>query len=332
MPLMPLHIFQLVDEGGQRIVAAASGEDEIRRVQGVHGTLELAMAAIGTERTLEEVAAHRYTGPAIDLIRAAADGRLLPPIDHADSAHLYLTGTGLTHLDSARSRDEMHRSSTGDGMTDSLRMFRAGLEGGKPPAGETGVEPEWFYKGNGDCVVGTGTELCAPAFALDGSEEPELAAVYVIGPRRDPFRVGFCLANEFSDHTTERRNYLSLAHSKLRPAALGPELLTSIPADLRGTSRIFRNGEVAWEQAFLTGEANMAHSIANLEYHHFKYPHFRHPGDVHVHFLGTATLSYADGFSTEPGDEFEIEAEPFRLPLRNRLAIADDAGWQVRAL
>jgi hypothetical protein len=38
--------------------------------------------------------------------------------------------------------------------------------------------------------------------------------------------------------------------------------------------------------------------------------------------FGTATLSFADGVKTEPGDVFEIEAAPFGLPLANPLAFA----------
>ena len=56
-----------------------------------------------------------------------------------------------------------------------------------------------------------------------------------------------------------------------------------------------RDGKTLWEKPFLTGEANMSHTLANLEHHHFKYALFRRPGDVHVHFFGTATLSFADG-------------------------------------
>jgi hypothetical protein len=201
-----------------------------------------------------------------------------------------------------------------------MRMFRLGVEGGKPADGAEGAQPEWFYKGNGSSVVAPGAPLPSPSFALDGSEEPEIAGIYIVDDAGDPRRLGFCLANEFSDHVTERGNYLWLAHSKLRPAALGPELLAEIPDDVRGTSRLERNGRTIWEKPFLTGEANMSHSIANLEHHHFKYTLFRCPGDVHVHFFGTATLSFADGVRTQVGDVFEIAAEPFTLPLRNPLA------------
>jgi hypothetical protein len=89
-------------------------------------------------------------------------------------------------------------------------------------------------------------------------------------------------------------------------------------------SRIWRGGKLLWEKPFLTGEANMSHSIANLERHHFKYRLFRRPGDVHVHFFGTATLSFSDGIRTEPGDMFEISAAGFSVPLRNQI-VAEDA-------
>ena len=92
------------------------------------------------------------------------------------------------------------------------------------------MQPEWFYKGNGTQAVGPGAPLVSPAFALDAGEEPEIAGIYLIGPDGTPFRVGFALANEFSDHVTERQNYLFLAHSKLRPAAFGPEILVGAAA------------------------------------------------------------------------------------------------------
>ena len=83
---------------------------------------------------------------------------------------------------------------------------------------------------------------------------------------------------------------------------MAPELrLGELPADIRGVSRILRGGAVIWERPFLTGEANMSHSIANLEHHHFKYAAFRRPGEVHVHFFGTATLSFSDGIARRSG-------------------------------
>ena len=316
---MALRLTQLTRGDGSRVVASVDDSGRAFRVDGVTTTYELAQLAIEQNSTLSQVVAARATQDAIDLARALDEGRVLAPIDHRDPAHVALTGTGLTHLGSAEGRDKMHKAAAGGTVTDSMRMFMMGVEGGKRTDGP-GVQPEWFYKGDGSSLIAPGAELPSPDFALDGSEEPEIAGVYIIDRNGSPRRLGYCLANEFSDHVTERGNYLWLAHSKLRPAALGPELLVGeLPSDIQGTSRILRGGQTLWEKPFLTGEANMSHSLRNLEHHHFKYAQFRRPGDVHVHFFGTATLSFAEGISTREGDVFEIAAPPFRYPLRSRL-------------
>jgi hypothetical protein len=330
---MSLRLVQLQTSSGTRCVAAADDSAKARRIEGASSTYELALRAIEAGTTLSAIVTRRLSAEFIDLALAEAEGRLLAPVDHPDAAHLHVTGTGLTHLGSAEGRDKMHKAAAGGTLTDSMRMFNMGLEGGKPAAGAVGAQPEWFYKGDGSSLVGTGAALPAPAFALDGSEEPEIAGIYVIDGDGNPRRLGYCLGNEFSDHITERGNYLWLAHSKLRTAALGPELLTGeLPADIRGTSRIVRNGERIWEKPFLTGEANMSHTLRNLEQHHFKYALFRRPGDVHVHFYGTATLSFSDGVQTREGDIFEIAAPPFRMALRNPLAWIAAPAVAVRAL
>jgi hypothetical protein len=227
----------------------------------------------------------------------------------------------------------MHVQALSAGASDSMKMFRMGLEGGKPSGGGPGVQPEWFYKGDGRSLVAPESPLHSPQFALDGGEEPEVAGIYVIAADGTPYRLGFTLANEFSDHVMERQNYLYLAHSKLRPAAIGPELLLGdLPLDFQGTARIRRAGRLVWEKKFLAGEDNMTHYIRNLEHHHFKYSMFRQPGDVHVHFFGTATLSFTDGIKAENGDVFEIEAPPFGLPLRNPLLCMPAPAIAVRSL
>jgi hypothetical protein len=315
---------QIRTPAGVAVVAREGSEAAV--VRGAASTRDLALEALTTGRSLAETVAAHGLGPAVDLAAEAERGNLLAPIHHPDPAHLHLTGTGLTHLGSASTRSAMHAKANADDATDSMKMFRMGLENGKPER-LPGVQPEWFYKGNGIHVAAPGAPLVSPAFALDGGEEPEIAGIYVVGPDGTPARVGWALANEFSDHVTERINYLFLAHSKLRPASFGPEILVGdLPGDIQGESRIRRGDAVIWRKPFLSGEANMSHSFANLEHHHFKYPIFRQPGDVHVHMFGTATLSFADGIRTEPGDVFEIEAGPFGLPLRNPLSIDADRG------
>ena len=327
---MVLSLTQLFDQAGRRLVAATDGAGLSRRLDGVASTYALALEAIAAGASLAQVAARHEQAEPVDLPAALAENRVLPPIDHPDPAHCLLTGTGLTHLGSAEGRDGMHKAAAAGQATDSMRMFLMGVEGGKPAAGTIGVQPEWFFKGDGSSLVAPGAALPSPGFAGDAGEEPEIAGIYVVGPDGTPCRLGFALGNEFSDHVTERGNYLWLAHSKLRAASLGGELLTgALPASVEGRTAIERDGAVLWEKPFSSGEANMSHSIANLEHHHFKYGLFRRPGDVHVHFFGTATLSVADGIETRDGDAFVIEAAPFRLPLRNTLARAAPASTPV---
>ncbi len=330
---MSFRLLQHRADDGARSVIVAHGDRAVF-VTGFATTRDLALKAISEGLTIAELVGKTEAGAEVDIAAELAAGRILAPIDHPDAAHLVLAGTGLTHLGSAEGRDKMHKQAAEAAhQTDSMRMFLEGVAGGKPAAGEVGQQPEWFYKGDGSQLVGPGQPLNMPAFAQDGGEEPELAGVYVIADDGTPHRIGLCLANEFSDHVTERHNYLWLAHSKIRQAALGPELLVGeLPNHVEGTSRIVRDGKTIWEKPFLSGEANMSHSFANLEHHHFKYALFRRPGDVHVHFFGTATLSFSDGVKTELGDQFEIEAAPFTLTLANPLKQDAPEAVSVKAL
>ena len=328
-------LVQFTNEAGSRRVASLDG-DVLRVLDGVSTTYELAQRAIGSGKGLAAVA-QAAIGTSTESYEAVATaGRILPPLDHADPAHCYVTGTGLTHLGSADARDAMHRKIGGDveSLSDSMKMFRLGVEGGKPAEGQRGVQPEWFYKGDGSIVAATGQALTMPEFSLDGGEEPEIAGLYVIGEDGQPYRLGFAIGNEFSDHVTERQNYLYLAHSKLRNCGLGPALrVGELPQHVDGASRIVgKDGAVRWQKAFVSGEQNMSHTIANLEYHHFKYGLFCRPGDVHIHFFGTATLSFADNVSVQAGETFEVESPQFGPALRNKLAVQSTQFAKVKTL
>jgi hypothetical protein len=309
----------------------------IRPLPAVNTTYELALAAIRKSVSVESLVTASVTDDRLDYQELIDRGSILSPLSHPDPARLLVSGTGLTHLGSADTRDAMHRKLKGSDeavLSDSMKMFRLGLEGGKPAPGKRGVQPEWFYKGDGSCIAAPYAPLRAPAFALDGGEEPEIVGLYVISKDGVPYRLGFTLGNEFSDHVMERQNYLYLAHSKLRACSIGPELLLGeLPQHIAGASRIIRHGKAVWEKPFLSGEDNMCHSIANLEAHHFKYRVFRQPGTAHVHFFGTATLSFGDGMKTRHGDIFEIESPLFGRPLRNELLVEEDRETgSVRAL
>jgi hypothetical protein len=314
-----------------------SDGDTVRPITGAKRVYELAMEAADTGAKLVEVVQRRIGSEVLDLADLLAAGCILLPIDHPEASRCWVTGTGLTHLGSASTRNAMHsaekNSTSGETPTDSICMFQWGVEGGKPPEGEVGVQPEWFYKGDGTCLVAPGQPLESPAFGLDAGEEPEMVGLYVISSDGRPCRVGFALGNEFSDHIMERQNYLYLAHSKIRPCSFGPELLSGPPpGHIPGRSRVVRNGATHWEGEFITGEENMSHSIANLEYHHFKYPMFRQPGDLHCHFMGTATLSFSEGIRVEPGDVLEVESPVFGSTLRNPVALCEDHRPDIQSL
>lgn len=292
------------------------------------GTLyELAREAAESGRPIAAIAGERASGDRLDYAALAEEGRLLSPIAPPDPAHCLITGTGLTHLASAAGRDKMHAAAMAGKETDSMRMYAIGVKGGRPLPGQIGASPEWFFKGDGSALVPPGGDLPLPGYAEDGGEESEIAGVYLIRSDGTPMRIGYALGNEYSDHRLESRNYLYLAHSKLRACSVGPEILVgALPNDLRGRVSIRRGGQTLWSEEFATGEANMCHSLANLEHHHFKYRAFRRPGDVHIHFFGAASVSYAHGVAARDGDVFEIAAPPFVQPLRNRLRAAPDEG------
>jgi hypothetical protein len=256
----------------------------------------------------------------VDYDALIAEKRLLVPLDHPEPSRCLVALTGLTHLGGAQTRDSMHLKLQSADLTDSMKMFKLGVEGGKPSQGAVGAQPEWGYKGDGAWLVAPEQPIELPGYAEDGGEEGEIVGLYVIGDAGEVLRVGFALGNEYSDHVMERRNYLYLAHSKLRQSSFGPELLVgSLPSEVSGTVRVVRNGKDVWRGELLSGEANMCHSIANLEQHHFKYAGFRRPGDVHVYFFGASGLSCTDGVTPQPGDVFEIACPLFGRPLRNPL-------------
>jgi hypothetical protein len=314
-----------LNHGDARRVALVE-EPQLRLLDGFRSIYELATSAISAGVKLSDLARKRATGELLEydaIYSGRSDWRILPPIDHpAEPARCLVSGTGLTHMGSARGRQSMHASTEAD-LTDSMKMFRSGIEGGRPAPGAIGAAPEWFYKGTGAILRGHGDALDVPSYAGDGGEEAELAGIYIIAPDGQPCRIGMAGGNEFSDHVFEKTNYLNLAASKLRTCALGPELLLdpefeSVPVEVK----IERSGNLLWSKTFRTGEAEMCHSLANIEHHHFKYEAHRQPGDVHVHFFGTDALSFSDGINLQDGDVMQVSIEGFGRALRNPVRVA----------
>jgi hypothetical protein len=316
--------FVQLKTGEVRRVAVVE-EPKLRLLRNFDSMYDLAQAAIANGGNLTSLASDHLTDDSVDydqVYEGRAHWKLLAPIDHPQEiARCLVSGTGLTHLGSARDRASMHTAKEQE-LTDSMKMFRWGVEGGRPGDGEIGIAPEWFHKGYGSMVHAHGDPLVIPAYAEDGGEEAEIAVAYVIGPDGRPYRVGMAQGNEFSDHRFEKKNYLNLAGSKLRTCSIGPELV--IDPDFRtvpGTVTIQRSDKEFWSQPISSGEEEMSHSLRNLEHHHFKFELHRRPGDVHIHFLGAHSLSFGQGIELKDGDVMEIHFDGFGRPLCNPVAV-----------
>jgi hypothetical protein len=309
-------------------------EPELVLVGGFESVYALAGAAIAGNGSLTDLVNRHLTSERLDygcVYDGSSEWRLLQPMDHPDEpSRCLVSGTGLTHLGSARERQSMHERAGTEQETDSMKMFRWGVEAGRPVPGAIGVAPEWFYKGNGSAVQRPGDPLPVPPYAEDGGEEAEIAAAYLIGPDGQPYRIGMMPGNEFSDHRFEKKNYLNLAGSKLRSCSIGPELTVNPRFDsVSGTVTIERRGSVLWSQTIVSGEAEMCHSLRNIEHHHFKFASHRRPGDVHIHFLGAHSLSFGHGVGLEDGDIMEVRFEGFGRPLRNSILISNEANVPI---
>jgi hypothetical protein len=326
---MSVRLIQL-RKGTERAVALVD-EPHLHLLEGVSSIYALANEAIRQGSKLSTLAHEMARGGVLDydfVYERRGDWRILPAIDHPEEpARCLVSGTGLTHLGSARDRQAMHSRDSGaediENLTDSMKMFRWGLDGGRPAPSEIGTSPEWFYKGNGSTLCAHDEPLEIPEYAEDGGEEAEIAGVYLISPEGQPVRVGMAQGNEFSDHCFEKRNYLYLASSKLRNCAIGPELVVD-PAfeSVPGEVAISRAGRPIWSKQVRTGEEEMCHSLQNIEHHHFKFAEHRRPGDVHVHFFGADCLSFGEGIRLSHGDLMQIHFEGFGRPLRNGVSAA----------
>jgi hypothetical protein len=313
-----------IANGAQRRVAVVE-EPRLCLLADVNSVFTLARMATASEAPLTKLIERLKTGETLDYERiyhGESAWVLLAPIDHPEAARCLVSGTGLTHLGSAKDRNAMHEAADAD-LTDSMKMFRWGVEGGRPEPGKIGIAPEWFFKGPGTILRGHGEALEVPAFAEEGGEEAEIAGVYLIDMTGRPCRIGMAVGNEFADHRFEKRNYLNLAASKIRNCSLGPELVVdpefqSVPGEVA----IERSGQVFWSKQIRTGESEMCHSLRNIEHHHFKFAAHRRPDDLHVHYYGAHSLSFGDGIALEHGDVMCVRFDGFGRALRNPLTIA----------
>jgi hypothetical protein len=329
---MSMRLIQLINAHHERRICQVEGDR--LRVIGQHTSVYgLAQAALAAAITLAETIVNFLSTEEIaydEIYKGRSAWRILPPIDHpGEATSCLVSGTGLTHKGSAENRQAMHAA--GAVVTDSMRMFQWGLEGGRPAPGKIGVSPEWFYKGPGTILRAHGEALEVPPYAEDGGEEGEIAGVYLIDPAGTPRRLGMTIGNEFSDHRFEKKNYLYLAASKLRNCAIGPELVVDPDySSVDGQVSIERDSRTIWTKQIQTGDSAMSHSLENMEHHHFKHDAHRRPGDIHIHFFGAAALSFGEGIELSDGDIMQVSFAGFGRPLRNPVHLNRSEETQVR--
>lgn len=322
-----IRLVQLVNAQQERRVAVVK-EPALHLLTDTAAVYDLAFDALETQTSMEALINARLSAETIDydaVYNGQSEWRLLPSFDYPQNpAACMVSGTGLTHKNSALNRQMMHQAQEAK-LTDSMQMYQWGLEGGHPGEGAIGVQPEWFYKGVGNILQAHGQPLEVPCFGNDGGEEPEVAGVYVVDKNGQPRRIGFTTGNEFSDHIMEKKNYLYLAPSKLRSCAIGPELvLTNDFDDIKGNVGIIRENAVVWSKEIQTGQQNMAHSLSNLEHHHFKYSTHRIPGQAHVHFFGADAFSFGAQVQLQEGDVMQVEWYGLGRALKNPLKLSNE--------
>jgi hypothetical protein len=118
-------------------------EPHVRLLDGCSSFYELAQTAIDVPKKLSEVAQQRRQGDKLDcepIYTGRSEWQMLPAIDLPQvSACGLIFGTGLTHIGSAPGRQSMHATVTED-LTDRMKMFRWGVEGGRPQMNPVRVE------------------------------------------------------------------------------------------------------------------------------------------------------------------------------------------------
>src|SRR4051812_11772244 len=100
--------------GDTRRVALVE-EPQLRLLEGCHSIYELASSAISSKAKLSDLVAKRASGNVLEydpIYRRQSEWRILPAIDHpSEPTRCLVSGTGLTHLGSARNRQSMHAAS-----------------------------------------------------------------------------------------------------------------------------------------------------------------------------------------------------------------------------
>ena len=221
----------------------------------------------------------------------------------------------------------MHKAAAAARPPNSMRMFLMGVEAGKPRTVAPAASPNGSTRATAAASSAPARTCTHPTSRSMAGGAGDRRHLYH-RPRRQPAAAGLCACQRILGPCDGARQ-LSMAgpfqaspgvdRSRAAVRRTAPAMCAA-PAGSCATARAI------WEKPFLSGEANMSHSIANLEHHHFKYGLCRRPGDVHVHFFGTATLSFADGVTRAGRATCSRSRRAFPTPI----AQSADEGRRLR--
>ena len=121
-----------MEKKGERLVALVE-EPKLRVLDGVASVYALAQESMARGGKLSELAQKRATGESLEyeeIYRGDSEWRLLPPIDFpGEPARCLVSGTGLTHLGSARTLVRACLAQTG--QCGGRRIAAGGAQGGR---------------------------------------------------------------------------------------------------------------------------------------------------------------------------------------------------------
>src|SRR5579875_3880401 len=126
-----MRLIQLSGKAGRRV--GLIEEDRVSLLSGYDSIYALVNAALETRIALSAFAFQQQSKDVYhyNAIHAGqSEWRVLPAIDHpGDSARCLVSGTGLTHTQSAKNRQAMHASEdrVAGQITDSMRMYESGV-------------------------------------------------------------------------------------------------------------------------------------------------------------------------------------------------------------
>ena len=244
-----MRLLQLKDDAGRRRVARV-GEDKtsLDVLAGYDSTLELARDAIRRGCRLDDLVRVSKVDLRLEYDVVERAGQVRVPIDHPDPAHLLVSGTGITHLGSATARDAMHPGRTAGaergGDSDSMRMFRLGIEG-QADRGKAGVNRNGSTKDGSIIVPPARRSRCLRSRSRAARKPRSSACTWSTIGHAAPDRLR--ARQRIPDHGLEEQNYL---YSRIEAARMlaGPELLLGdLPDSVRGLSRVLRAGETLWK-------------------------------------------------------------------------------------